>query len=38
MAFTDRSEIYGAVHEEGINFLLRHVMRQRPSLFTYATT
>jgi hypothetical protein len=38
MAFTNRSEIYGAIHKEGINFLLRHVMRQRPSLFTYATT
>jgi hypothetical protein len=37
MAFTDRSEIYGAVHEEGINLLLRHAMRQRPSLFNYAT-
>ena len=37
MAFTDRSEIYGAVHEAGVNLLLRHVMRQRPSLFTYAT-
>jgi hypothetical protein len=37
MAFTDRSEIYGAVHEGGVNLLLRHAMRQRPSLFTYAT-
>jgi hypothetical protein len=37
MAFTDRSEIYGAVHEAGINLLLRHAMRQRPSLFNYAT-
>jgi hypothetical protein len=37
MAFTDRSEIYGAVHEAGVNHLLRHVMRQRPTLFNYAT-
>lgn len=37
MAFTDRSSIFGAVHEEGINRVVRHIMRQRPSLFNYAT-
>ncbi len=37
MPFTDRSDLFGAVHEEGINRVVRHVMRQRPSLFNYAT-
>jgi hypothetical protein len=37
MAFTDRSDLYGAVHEEGLNRVVRHIMRQRPSLFNYAT-
>lgn len=37
MAFTDRCDIFGAVHEDGINRLVRHIMRQRPSLFNYAT-
>ncbi|MEZ4668669.1 MAG: hypothetical protein R3E39_12225 [Anaerolineae bacterium] len=37
MAFTDHSDIYGAVHEDGINRVVRHIMRQRPSLFNYAT-
>lgn len=37
MPFTDRSDIYAAVHEKGINTVVRHLMRQRPSLFNYAT-
>jgi len=37
MPFTDRSELYVAVNEAGINRAIRHVMRQRPSLFNYAT-
>jgi hypothetical protein len=37
MAFTDHSDLFGAVHEEAINFIVRHIMRQRPSLFNYAT-
>lgn len=37
MAFTDHSSLFGSVHEEGINLIVRHVMRQRPSLFNYAT-
>ena len=37
MAFTDRSDLFGSVHEDGINLVLRHLMRQRPSLFNYAT-
>ncbi len=37
MAFTDHCSVYGAVHEAGINLVVRHLMRQRPSLFNYAT-
>lgn len=37
MPFTDHSDLFGAVHEDGINRLVRHFMRQRPSLFNYAT-
>lgn len=37
MPFTDLSDLYGAVNEEGINLVVRHVMRKRPSLFNYGT-
>jgi hypothetical protein len=37
MAFTDQCDVFGAVQEEGINRVVRHLMRQRPSLFNYAT-
>lgn len=37
MAFTDHCDLYGAVHETGINRVAHHIMRQRPSLFNYAT-
>jgi hypothetical protein len=37
MAFTDRSDLFGSVHEDGLNLVVRHLMRQRPSLFNYAT-
>lgn len=38
MAFTDHSDLYGAINEEGINLVVRHLMRLRPSLFNYGTT
>jgi len=38
VTFTDRSPLYAAVHEDGINRMLRHLRRQRPSLFNYATS
>jgi hypothetical protein len=38
MALTAHSDVYAAVTEDGLNRVIRHVMRQRPSLFTYATT
>ncbi len=37
MAFTDHSDLFGSVHEDGVNLVVRHLMRQRPSLFNYAT-
>jgi hypothetical protein len=37
MAFTSNSDLFGAVHEEGLNRVVRHIMRQRPSLFNYGT-
>lgn len=37
MTVTDNCDVYGALHEDGINRLVRHVMRQRPSMFNYAT-
>src|SRR5690606_3974969 len=37
MAFTDESDLFGSVHEDGVNLVVRHLMRQRPSLFNYAT-
>src|SRR5690606_13193625 len=37
MAFTDNCDLFGSVHEDGINLVVRHFMRQRPSLFNYAT-
>ncbi len=37
MAFTDKCDLFGAVDEKGINLAVQHIMRQRPSLFNYAT-
>ena len=37
MPFTDNCDLYGAIHEDGINRVVRHIMRQRPSLFNYGT-
>lgn len=37
MAFTDNCDLYGAVHEDGVNRFITHLRRQRPSLFNYAT-
>jgi hypothetical protein len=37
VALTDNCDLYGAVHEHGVNRVIRHIMRQRPSLFNYAT-
>jgi hypothetical protein len=37
MAFTDNCDLFAAVHEDGVNLVVRHLMRQRPSLFNYAS-
>lgn len=37
MAFTDNSDLFASIHEEGINRVVRHIMRKRPSLFNYGT-
>ncbi|WP_433384141.1 hypothetical protein ACQPZX_23275 [Actinoplanes sp. CA-142083] len=37
MAFTDNCDIFVSLHEDGLNLIGRHIMRQRPSLFNYAT-
>lgn len=37
MALTDHCDVFGAVHEDGFNRIFRHIQRQRPSLFNYAT-
>jgi len=37
MPLTDNCDLYGAVHENGINNVVKHIMRQRPSLFNYGT-
>ncbi len=38
MALTDHCDLYAAIHEEGANRVIRHILRQRPSYFNYATT
>ncbi len=37
MGFTDRCDLFASFHEDGFNNFLKHLMRQRPSLFNYAT-
>lgn len=37
MALTDFSDIYAALHDAGINRVIKHLMQQRPALFNYGT-
>lgn len=37
MAYTDHCDLYAAVHEDGMNRVIQHIMRQRPSWFNYAS-
>ena len=37
MPLTDHSDVFASFHEQGFNSIIEHVMRQRPSLFNYAT-
>jgi hypothetical protein len=37
MALTASCDLYAAVHEDGVNRVIQHIMRQRPSWFNYGT-
>lgn len=37
MAFTVNCDLFASFHENGMNKIVDHIMRQRPSLFNYAT-
>lgn len=37
MALTSNCDLFVSVNEAGINQIVRHIMRQRPSLFNYGT-
>lgn len=37
MAYTDHSDVYGALHQAGINRVITHLRRKRPSIFNYGT-
>lgn len=37
MALTDNCSVYAALHENGVNRLVDHLMYKRPSLFNYGT-
>jgi hypothetical protein len=37
MSLTSNCDIYAAVHDAGINRVIKHLMRQRPSLFNYGS-
>lgn len=37
MALTSNCDFYVAIHDAGINRVVKHIMRQRPSLFNYGT-
>jgi hypothetical protein len=37
MALTDNCDLFISIHEDGANRIARHITRQRPSLFNYAT-
>lgn len=38
MSFTEKCDIYAAVHDAGINRVIKHLMQQRPSLFNFGTS
>lgn len=37
MAFTDHCDLFVSIHEEGVNRIVGHIMRQRPSWLNFAT-
>ena len=38
MSLTEKCDIYAAVHDAGINRVVKHLMQQRPSLLNYGTS
>lgn len=36
--YTDKSDLFASVHEDGVNRVVQHLMHQRPTLFNYATS
>ncbi|WP_148685695.1 hypothetical protein [Candidatus Nitrosocosmicus hydrocola] len=38
MSLTEKCDIYAAVHDAGINRVVKHLMQQRPSLFNFGTS
>lgn len=37
MSYTEYCDLFGSINEDGINLVIKHLMRQRPSLFNYGT-
>ena len=37
MAFTDNSDLYAAITDDGVERIIQHIMLQRPSYFNHAT-
>jgi len=38
LSFTEKCDIYAAIHDAGINRVVKHLMQQRPSLFNFGTS
>ena len=38
MGFTDNCDLFASVNEDGVNRVINHIQRQRPSWFNYATS
>ena len=38
MSLTEKCDIYAAIHDVGINRVVKHLMQQRPSLFNFGTS
>ena len=38
MSLTEKCDIYAAIHDAGINRVVKHLMQQRPSLFNFGTS
>jgi len=38
LSLTEKCDIYAAVHDAGVNRVVKHLMQQRPSLFNFGTS